>query len=337
MRLTQPLADKLLTQLSDQLPPSSLAITNTNGKILAAQAPFVARETLPFTAWSFSNEELLLTTVPVKSDILKVIAMPLRFDEQTLGSLIITGEISLLSPWIKLVHQQANLIIEHEIIHSDDVQRPANISRINFLKEWLALNTETYDTNFLENAARFGIDLKQAHFVVIAKGHISDYPTDNHFDSDTTTHVMILTESQWELAVLQNVMFGISDLSHHMKTAYEQASIALEVVQNMPANVTNMDYQHARYLHHVLTAEKSFSLSWNPSAVANADELLDTFWAFFETDGKLQDTADILHVHRNTLAYRLDKIHDLTGLDPRHYTDLVVLYLSLLHYQATQI
>ena len=35
-------------------------------------------------------------------------------------------------------------------------------------------------------------------------------------------------------------------------------------------------------------------------------------------------------IHRNTLSYRLDKIQDITGKDPRKVKDLLELYVALL-------
>ncbi len=50
---------------------------------------------------------------------------------------------------------------------------------------------------------------------------------------------------------------------------------------------------------------------------------------YFETDLSLQETARLLTLHKNTLQYRLKKIRDATGLDPRKFTDAVVLYVAL--------
>ncbi|MBI2861273.1 MAG: helix-turn-helix domain-containing protein [Chloroflexi bacterium] len=44
-------------------------------------------------------------------------------------------------------------------------------------------------------------------------------------------------------------------------------------------------------------------------------ELVKTLQAFFECGGNLSRTAASLHVHRNTLAYRLSRIGEITGLD----------------------
>lgn len=45
-------------------------------------------------------------------------------------------------------------------------------------------------------------------------------------------------------------------------------------------------------------------------------ELVPTLAQFFECSGRLDDTADALHVHRSTLKYRLRRIREIGGHDP---------------------
>ncbi len=65
------------------------------------------------------------------------------------------------------------------------------------------------------------------------------------------------------------------------------------------------------------------------SPLDHEPELLDTLGAFFAADCSPSATAQRLAIHRNTLAYRLDKITSLTGFDPRHFDDAVQIRLAL--------
>jgi len=58
--------------------------------------------------------------------------------------------------------------------------------------------------------------------------------------------------------------------------------------------------------------------------------LLETLAAFFDCDLDRRRTAGHLHVHPNTLDYRLRRIAELTGLDPSRPRDLVLLELALI-------
>ena len=57
--------------------------------------------------------------------------------------------------------------------------------------------------------------------------------------------------------------------------------------------------------------------------------LVDTLRAYVETNFSLTGAARAMHVHNNTILYRLDRIRRLTGRDPRTPRDIVFLALSL--------
>jgi purine catabolism regulator len=47
----------------------------------------------------------------------------------------------------------------------------------------------------------------------------------------------------------------------------------------------------------------------------NGAELLKTLNAYFATCGSLTDAAERLHLHRNTLLYRLHRVREIAGID----------------------
>lgn len=59
-------------------------------------------------------------------------------------------------------------------------------------------------------------------------------------------------------------------------------------------------------------------------------ELIETLGVFFNADCSPSNTACQLSIHRNTLNYRLDKVTQLTGLDPRRFDQAVQIRLALL-------
>lgn len=60
------------------------------------------------------------------------------------------------------------------------------------------------------------------------------------------------------------------------------------------------------------------------------DELTKTLEAFLAADLNLTQAATKLKIHRNTVIYRLDRIKDKLGRDPRQFTDAVELHLASL-------
>ena len=58
-------------------------------------------------------------------------------------------------------------------------------------------------------------------------------------------------------------------------------------------------------------------------------ELLDTLRAFLAKDMSVADSARALYIHRNTLTYRLDRITEITGHNPRRLDGAVHLYMAI--------
>lgn len=57
--------------------------------------------------------------------------------------------------------------------------------------------------------------------------------------------------------------------------------------------------------------------------------LLATLDAFMSHNGRIEATARQLHLHTNGVRHRLDRVRELSGLDPRVTDDLVVLWWAL--------
>lgn len=77
----------------------------------------------------------------------------------------------------------------------------------------------------------------------------------------------------------------------------------------------------ASFLNEVLSEEQDRALT---------REFRETIQAFAGFGQNIAETARGLYIHRNTLLYRLDKIHEITGRDIRKFEDLTVLWTALL-------
>ena len=60
------------------------------------------------------------------------------------------------------------------------------------------------------------------------------------------------------------------------------------------------------------------------------EETVSIISAFFENNLNISETARQLYVHRNTLVYRLEKLHQATGLDLRFFDDAIALKLAMM-------
>lgn len=59
------------------------------------------------------------------------------------------------------------------------------------------------------------------------------------------------------------------------------------------------------------------------------DDFLTIIETYYQCNGSINQTADLLFIHKNTLQYRLNKIKEITGYNPRKLKEGYVLYTAL--------
>ncbi|MDB5052215.1 MAG: hypothetical protein JWM44_265 [Bacilli bacterium] len=67
----------------------------------------------------------------------------------------------------------------------------------------------------------------------------------------------------------------------------------------------------------------------NLEAFSDPKEIVEMLSLFFACNQSINKTAERLFIHKNTLQYRLIKIKEITGYDPRVFEEAVLLYLAL--------
>ena len=60
-----------------------------------------------------------------------------------------------------------------------------------------------------------------------------------------------------------------------------------------------------------------------------ASEDLQILKVYYSQDMSLQKTCELLNMHKNTLQYRLNRIREICGYDPRRFRDGVSLYTAV--------
>lgn len=60
--------------------------------------------------------------------------------------------------------------------------------------------------------------------------------------------------------------------------------------------------------------------------IVEAMRILDIYYA---NNGSIEKTANLLYIHKNTLQYKLNRLHELTGHNPRHTQSIPLYYLAM--------
>ncbi|WEG13214.1 sugar diacid recognition domain-containing protein [Pullulanibacillus sp. KACC 23026] len=117
------------------------------------------------------------------------------------------------------------------------------------------------------------------------------------------------------------------------RKSYEEAEQCLRLIElkKSDQNVMHIeDWGILRLLDKVPEAAKtSFIEHYLRDKLPLAEELMQTLQLFLELDQDIESTAKALHIHRNTLVYRLEKIKTLWHLDPRTFSDALILHSLL--------
>jgi carbohydrate diacid regulator len=157
-----------------------------------------------------------------------------------------------------------------------------------------------------------------------------EHSVDNFKKSITTTYEIIRSETKLPTTIgIGNYHEGLAGL----KQSYEEAVSAIELgsqlwEQNRVYHIDDFGVV-APLLSGIDENNIYFSRDLLDKLGENS-EIIQTLQAFFNNNMSLTQTADELGIHRNTLVYRLDRINETLGLDPRNFDDAVQIKLAIL-------
>lgn len=115
---------------------------------------------------------------------------------------------------------------------------------------------------------------------------------------------------------------------YQVHTSFAAAQIALESLSFSDSNLSLFDDLTLEILLGPVSKEcRKKYLDKTIQALSSEEILL--LRLYFEENRSLTQTAKRLFLHKNTLQYRLERIHKHCGFDPRNFKDAVILYLAV--------
>ncbi|MDT8858879.1 helix-turn-helix domain-containing protein [Alkalihalobacillus sp. MEB130] len=163
------------------------------------------------------------------------------------------------------------------------------------------------------------------------------YEKDGQWEKDrTVSTIRIWLQSLHKIdSTLKLAVGGYYSSFRQMYRSYEEAKDTLLVGQKLAPEQPFFMFDD--FSIYVLMNKLASEIDNNPfSELVNKlraedelGELQRTLQVYIKENGKASNTANELFIHRNSLQYRLEKIKEITGKDPRNYKQLFELYLSL--------
>ncbi|MBU7595760.1 CdaR family transcriptional regulator [Metabacillus halosaccharovorans] len=156
--------------------------------------------------------------------------------------------------------------------------------------------------------------MKQNSYLTIAKSIINLFPAYKH---------------QMNIGIGN----GYKGIDGYRKS-YLEANNSLQLMNKFPVegNISHISNWGIKNLINNVPYDilKSFHDQFLTFAEKLTDEQKHTLEHLILSNLNMKITAEKLHIHRNTLIYRLDTIAKQTGLDPKSYQDLVILHFLMM-------
>jgi len=139
---------------------------------------------------------------------------------------------------------------------------------------------------------------------------------------------------------LDKVYIGIASIYHQVEEHQEGYAQATYVIKQLKVNLkagsmaSIYDYLLEYVASYLPDSFLQHFVADYYDLLSSHEELLETLAALYRSHMNLVETAKSLFVHRNTVVFRMNKIKEITGLDPTHkHVDQVMCHLLTVYNQ----
>jgi carbohydrate diacid regulator len=118
-----------------------------------------------------------------------------------------------------------------------------------------------------------------------------------------------------------------------LKESFEEAKTALAFGKQIWGEEKIYHFDNFGVVAPLFSGANSENISFSHNIIQKLrshSDLYDSLECYFGNDLSLSKTASKLKIHRNTLVYRLERIADITELDPRTFNDAFQLKIALI-------
>ncbi|MEH7254685.1 helix-turn-helix domain-containing protein, partial [Neobacillus niacini] len=206
---------------------------------------------------------------------------------------------------------------------------------------------EEYDETFINNGEVFGIDLSIERRAFVIKSTVNkNIPLhDQEFvfrlNPNLTLFIVpcqneIIKRIEKSLANYE-YKIGIGNPYTQVNTSVHEAKRAIEIADKLGMNQIHCDYKDLKFIDYLTNKDNSLNDMNNfyqeLEENSKGRELMETLISYITNSGDMNAISKELHIHRNSLTYRLQKIEILTNKNPKKFTDLFELFTGYVLYK----
>ncbi|GGL42661.1 carbohydrate diacid regulator [Sporolactobacillus putidus] len=288
------------------------------------------------------------------------INLPIFFQNTVVGVIGITGKPEKVANYGHLLQKMTELLI-HESYYQEQLDfRERTLEGFAF--DWL--NNREWDDSFLSLAKILNVNLhcdRQVVFIRVPKPsgkedgrtlavlqELLDLEKDDILVRWGNDHLLLLADvsdqqrdlpgqvEKWAFSINKwtgeqsTIGVGSALPAEKLKYSFHQAKRALNVTGKLRPIMYDKDLTLEMISDGLDKDTKKLFIERVIGSVLSDQELLGTLRNLFAHRFSFKETADVMHIHINTLHYRLKKLQMETGLDTRDMRSRVVLYLALM-------
>jgi carbohydrate diacid regulator len=270
----------------------------------------------------------------------KGINLPIELNGLIVGVVGISGEVEETRPFGNLVRTTVILLIEQSMaLEKENLKSHLKHEFFN-----LIINPDTsYTKELTDRALTYGIQLLKSSTIIYLESPngvaLDSHKQPTYFKINNHSMCTIVQEAD-KLDMLHHAIrsyfpdayIAVSKMNDTIAEGFMQAKAAMRVLKGVFTNEKSISYSGCE-----LIADMSKLLKNDPKVERLAhpleknDELVRTLQVYLNCNLNSNLTAELLMIHRNTLNYRLGKIHHLTGKDPKNILELVELIFMLIN------
>ncbi|WHY00150.1 sugar diacid recognition domain-containing protein [Neobacillus sp. DY30] len=358
------LAEKIVREVQ-RLITEEIIVVNTEGIIMAStNTDRIGTFHEGALITSQQKKKLIITEkdTPQLKGVKSGINLPIFFQHEVIGVIGITGDPKSVTPFGEIIRKMTELLISENYYGEQFDYHSRGME--TFVLEWLQAKEPSAD--LLERARALTINLKLNRTAVIIEFEQRKQPLSrdmwssilNSFSinkNDVVTRsgneriillidcseslqptsikhrleqFLLFMKNNFEISAFAGV--GQCAASSNLHQSYAQAERALKLARRNRGIIFDEELILEMVTGEITPEIKAEYIQRSIAPLLTENDLLETLKELFKQNHSLKNTAQALHIHINTLHYRLKKIEELTHLNPNTIHDLFCLYLAVL-------
>lgn len=364
MKLSQSLAKKIIAEVKKVL-DENVIVVGIDGIIMASTDPVRVgnfHEGAYIVIQTGEKLEIKKEDVKKLKGVKAGVNLPIRFHNEVIGVIGITGTPKEVGQHGDLLRRMTELLIQENYIREQMDWRERTLETYVF--DWIKM--KKWSHSMIQRGEILGLNLNvirrciliqtkndtvmEPNLWLVIQRYFEKMEIDNIIVRWGNNRFIVLQEStatftesriiyylEKLLTIVKeqfniNILIGIGSpvSAEFISQSYEEAKRALATTNENKPIVFESELKFEICLQDITNNTKNLYVERTIGKLLEDRELIETLKVFINCNASLKNTAELLHVHINTLHYRLKKIEELTTLNPKRFKDLVTLYFAIM-------